>query len=154
MRMVDLTGRRFGCLLVLKRSAARKRVAWLCQCDCGGTSVAFSDALRQGRTKSCGCMQGSGNLIHGRSHTAEFRSWWGMRQRCGNPNHSRYPGWGGRGITVCDRWREFKNFFADMGEKPTPAHSIDRINNDGNYEPSNCRWATPKEQQRNSRRYQ
>jgi hypothetical protein len=77
-----------------------------------------------------------------------------MRQRCENPNLPRYYDWGGRGVTVCDRWQKFENFFVDMGEKPTPRHSIDRINNHGNYEPSNCRWATPEQQQRNSRRYE
>ena len=152
MRVIDLAGERFGHLLVIERSFAKKRVSWLCRCDCGKTSVIGACPLRDGRTKSCGCCQG--NFIHGRSYSPEFRSWWAMRQRCENSNLPRYYDWGGRGITVCDRWQKFENFFADMGEKPTPRHSIDRINNHGNYEPSNCRWATPKQQQRNSRRHE
>lgn len=95
----------------------------------------------------------TGVPMHGQSRTPEFRAWWDMRQRCLNPNVASYANYGGRGIRVCDRWNDFSAFRADMGCRPSPAHSLDRIDNDGNYEPGNCRWATRSEQQRNKRAY-
>lgn len=92
------------------------------------------------------------SLRHGMCDTSEYRSWYQMKSRCYDPNNTRYEGWGGRGIKVCDRWRNsFKAFYEDMGPKPTPTHSIDRVDNDGDYTPDNCRWATRAEQQRNKR---
>lgn len=93
----------------------------------------------------------SNRAIHGRSKTPEYNVWIKIKQRCFNKNGKDYPDYGGRGITVCDRWLTFENFFSDMGERPSPTYSIDRINNDGNYEPRNCRWATPNQQARNRR---
>ncbi len=91
---------------------------------------------------------------HGMTFTNEYQSWYNMKSRCLNPNASKYKHYGGRGITVCDEWLQFINFYADMGDKPTPKHTIERINNDGNYEPSNCKWATYSEQNKNLRRTQ
>lgn len=94
-----------------------------------------------------------GQITHGGTYTREYRVWWDMHQRCGNPKNERYPKYGGRGISVCERWADFGLFIADMGPRPSSDHSIDRKDNDGNYEPNNCRWATRSEQQRNKGRY-
>ena len=111
-------------------------------------------SLRGGVSLSCGCLQREIATTHGESrvgaYTPEYNAWSSMRRRCAARSGDKFRRYGARGITVCDRWREsFENFLADMGRKPTPKHSIDRVDNDGNYEPSNCRWATAKEQQRN-----
>ena len=90
-------------------------------------------------------------ITHGMSRTPEYKAWFNMKDRCFNPNTKGYPNWGGRGITVCDRWLDFENFLADMGTKPSPKHSLDRIDNDGDYCPDNCRWSTKAEQENNKR---
>ncbi len=126
----------------------------LCDCACGNRNIkTVRQTLRAGRSKSCGCMRneliGKANTTHGQSNSREYRSWKAMRDRCGNPNFTGYAYYGGRGITICDRWSEFANFLADMGQCPK-GHSLDRWpDHDGNYEPSNCRWATPKQQVEN-----
>lgn len=129
---------------------------FVCECDCGEMHVAKGKRLRNGAVKSCGCLhqEGPWKVSHGEgskpTRSAEYICWTGMKQRCLNSGHDSYPRYGGRGIRVCDRWlASFEDFLADMGRKPTPAHSIDRENNDGNYEPGNCRWATGVEQQAN-----
>lgn len=126
-----------------------------CICDCGNEVVAYTGNLTKGKTKSCGCwkkmVSSITNKKHGMSNSDEYRIWQGIRMRCLNPNVKNYNRYGGAGITICDRWvNSFENFYADMGGRPSKTHSVDRINNDGNYEPSNCRWATPSEQGNNT----
>jgi len=128
----------------------------LCECDCGKELAVLLGSIRSGRTKSCGCLanehtatRNRQNSAHGMSQSPTFLVWHSMKQRCNNRNHEAYSRYGGRGIAVCKRWYSFQNFLNDMGERPSSEHSIDRINNDGNYKPDNCRWATRTQQGRN-----
>lgn len=149
----DLTGRRFWKLTVLGRDPLLRdaKKIWLCRCDCGNERIVESFSLVSGKQHSCGCYRYSkGNPTHGLSGLPEFEIWMGMNRRCQDLNEPRY---GGRGIRVCDRWAEsFEAFLADVGPRPSPQHSIDRIDNDGHYEPGNVRWATRKQQARNTSR--
>lgn len=155
-------GTRFGILTVIREAPIRKKPSgevsrvMFCKCDCGIESIVLLSNLRAGHTTSCGCVQraaGKRNKTHGLAGTPTYRAWQDMIQRCYNPNRKRYPLYGGRGITVCDEWRaSFDAFLRDMGETPSPLHSIDRIDNDNGYNADNCRWATRKEQARNTRR--
>lgn len=164
-KWIDLTGQRFGRLTVVRRAGSDKHKHRLyeCVCDCGAELHVISLSLKRGTTKSCGCLRNDVTreraTTHGHSagykFTTEFMCYRGMKKRCTNENNKSYKDYGGRGIKVCDRWLEsFENFYADMGSKPSPKHSIDRIDVDGNYEPLNCRWATAEEQVRNKRIYQ
>jgi hypothetical protein len=158
----DMTGQRFGKLTVLERApnnTAGKTPCsqWKCQCDCGATAVVRGHCLRTGHTTSCGChgrsVGGKRTRTHGRSGEGIYIIWQKMIERCHKPDNPAYDRYGGRGIYVCDRWREsFENFLEDMGERPSLEHSIDRKENDGPYCKDNCRWATDTEQARNTRR--
>lgn len=160
-RFLDLTSHRFGRLVVtdLAGFTKFKQARWNCLCDCGRAKIVQSSNLRSGHVTSCGCYsqeireraKSHGYARKGARHS-EYSAWAGMKRRCNNPKNVDFKDYGGRGIMVCDRWRDsFNAFLTDMGRKPSPKHSIDRINVDGNYEPSNCRWATPLEQRSNRR---
>lgn len=157
----NLKGQRFGRLRVLNRDRTNVRyIKWRCICDCGGRKSVRSDHLRTGRSKSCGCYSIELNIkrryVHGesgrRTLSREYRAWRDAINRCSNPNVAGFKYYGARGIRVCDKWRaSYVAFLADMGRCPS-GRSLDRENNDGNYEPGNCRWATPKEQSNNRRK--
>lgn len=151
----DLTGQVFSRLTVLEFAGLRHRQSrWLCACSCGKEKTVFGGNLKSGATRSCGCLiaetVGNRSRKHGLSKTPEYKVWRAMFQRCEDRSSKSYRRYGGRGISICGRWRTFENFLADMGKRPSKTHSIDRVNNDGNYEPSNCRWATRKQQYENT----
>lgn len=158
-KKINLLGRSFGRLSIISESDQRTvdgKVKWNCVCTCGNTLTTSGRYLRDGDTRSCGCLEKetllNRNTSHGLSGTSEYNIWKALKQRCYNPNELHYADYGGRGILICDRWlNSFENFIEDMGNKPSPTHSIDRIDNDGNYEPSNCKWSTKAEQGRNKR---
>lgn len=156
--VVDCLGMTFGRLQVLGCVENIKgKAAWLCLCSCGSKTVAIGSQLRNGRTRSCGCLQRdvakelfSRPRVHGRMRSGEYASWRGMIERCSNPKHISYRNYGGRGIAVCEKWKTFSGFFEDMGPRPV-GKSVDRINVNGNYEAANCKWSTRKEQNCNKR---
>jgi hypothetical protein len=128
------------------------RTAWLCRCRCGSEKIVEGSNLRSGRSTSCGCLRTELQTKHGLWTDPRYCAYYAMLRRCYNPNHSRYADYGGRGIAVCQRWREsLEVFAADVGPRPAPGYSLDRIDNDGNYEPDNVRWATAAEQIANQR---
>lgn len=160
-KFIDITGQRFGRLIVSERTGTSKsggNALWSCRCSCGQQTIIQAPDLKSGHTQSCGCLQkeviAQISTIH--SHTLNrkvsptYGSWRGMRTRCFNPNDPAYKNYGGRGITVCNRWKKFVNFLKDMGEAPVRSQ-IDRIDNNGHYNKSNCRWTTSKINNRNRR---
>lgn len=164
----DLTGQKFGRLTVLRKDSKphpRHLVSWICLCDCGSECSILGTRMLRGFTKSCGCYrkQHSSELRkknpiksrHGHARAGRisptYKSWYAMIQRCENPKNVRFARYGARGIVVCAAWSSFDQFLQDMGERPE-GKTLDRINPDGNYEPANCRWATPKEQANNKSR--
>lgn len=159
-KLIDEAGNRYGRLTVVGLSTVQKGSAplWYCSCDCGGSIDVPGSPLRKGKVVGCGCVQRerskAANTTHGAfySHPAEYRAWSEAKRRCFNANAKCYPRYGGRGITMCDEWKsDFSAFLRDLGPRPTPEHSLDRIDNNGDYRPGNCRWATAKEQNRNKR---
>lgn len=154
-RAAQLMGQRFGRLVVTERLPnVRGCTRWRCVCDCGASTQTASAELLRGDAQSCGCLRRERNLAavvtHGMSKTSTYNSWAMMHRRCSSERNKDFKHYGGRGIVICDRWKSFESFLADMGEKPE-GFTIERINNDGNYEPSNCVWATRAAQGANTR---
>jgi hypothetical protein len=153
-KLIDLTGKVFGRLTVLKRGKTSKwgHIHWACRCSCGNVKEICGTSLKKKNSSSCGCLQKEllteRNKTHGMHGSPEYISWQSMKNRCYNLERDNYHNYGGRGIIVCDRWlNSFENFYEDMGPRPDDDYySLDRIDSNGNYEPSNCRWATDEEQ--------
>lgn len=164
--VVDLIGLRFGRWLVIdnlgRKSNTSRNYYWLCECDCGEVKEVPGENLKRGTSKSCSCLMRDlsreratvtpNARKHGLSNSTVYMAWANMKDRCYNKNHPKFKDWGGRGIRVCVRWKNsFENFYEDMGDKPSPDLSLERINNDKGYSPDNCKWATRVEQNRNKR---
>lgn len=156
--MEDISNKKFNMLTAIGPviTDGKYKYKWKFKCDCGSEKIMSAWHVQRGKSKSCGCGPNIGNFRHGNSpkigkFTKVYIAWMGMIQRCSNESYNSYARYGGRGIKVCDRWKNsFENFLADMGEPPTKEHSLDRFpNNDGNYELENCRWATRIEQESN-----
>ena len=157
MRIIDLSGMTFGKLHVLRQDShsLRGNAKWVCRCECGTEKSIVGAYMRSGRVISCGChrkqLLASSRTKHGMTNSPTWSVWREMRKRCSNPKADSYKHYGGRGITVCQRWADFSTFLADMGERPENG-SIERVNVNGNYEPGNCVWIPAPEQHNNPRR--
>ena len=159
MNVLDIIGKKSGRLTVIEKAVTRNQKSyWLCLCECGNKVEVIGSNINNGNTQSCGCLQkertSKAKFKHGLTSTPEYYAWVNMKTRCYNETVEDYPDYGGRGIIVCDRWlgdKGFENFLSDMGKKPSPGHSVDRINTNGIYEKDNCRWGTEEQQVRNKR---
>ena len=163
MAVIDKTGNKYGKLTVIGWSHSVYRSPrngsyqfWLCKCECGNETVVVGNSLTKGNTTSCGCASSRRAtphywVTHGKSRSATYKTWCGMRERCNLPNHISFKYYGARGVKVCERWMSFENFLSDMGEKPDGL-TLDRIDPFGDYEPDNCRWADAKTQSANTRK--
>lgn len=159
MKIRDLTGHSFGRLVALQRRSipgpTRPRSFWLCRCSCGALKEVDASALLSGDTSSCGCLQkelmSARRSTHGEINTRRYKTWCGIIQRCNNPENSGFKNYGGRGIKVFQKWLSYEGFAEDVSHPPQGRYSLDRIDNDGDYEPGNVRWATAREQGRNRR---
>lgn len=161
-KALELTNQRFGRLVAVRYvDSVQNRRRWLCRCDCGNEPIVYASSLSLGDTRSCGCLKldrarewaptlHALNVKTGYSRHPTYQSWRAMKRRCSDPSHRDYAIYGGRGIQVCERWQKFENFFADMGIRPD-GRTLDRIDANKGYEPGNCRWATPSQQQNNMR---
>lgn len=156
-RRIDETGKAYGRLIVLGEGGLARSgdIMWRCRCSCGAETVVVGQLLRRGKTVSCGCFGREAarraNVTHGLSKSPTWSTWRAMHGRCEDPANAGYSRYGALGIRVCAQWKSFSGFLADMGVRPA-GKTLDRVENSGNYEPSNCRWATPTEQQANTRR--
>ena len=159
--LINMAGQRIGRLTVIKQvPSASTNARWLCKCDCGNEITVLGTTLRRGESQSCGCYRADywrkQQTKHGLCHTSVAHTWYGMRQRCNNKRHHAYKNYGGRGISVCPQWeKSFEAFYEYVSALPhygEEGRTLDRINNDGNYEPGNVRWATKKEQSMNRRK--
>lgn len=159
--MLDLEGKKFGRLTAVRQAHKNKqsKYYWLFQCDCGRQTTVIPYDVTSGKTQSCGCYHveraSEANLKHGYSHVkgnSVYKIWIGMHDRCNRVTNKSYRYYGALGITYCSRWNSFENFLSDMGPRPSEEHTLERINPYGNYEPSNCKWATRSEQNNNNRR--
>lgn len=154
-KFIDLTGKKFSMLTVkgVNHKNEKGKYFWKCLCDCGKETIVLGNSLRSFNTKSCGCLKidNPSHFIHGFTGNPTYKIWAGMIQRCTDSNRVGYENYGGRYIKICEKWLTFKGFYEEMGDRPQNT-SLDRINNDGDYCKENCRWATRKEQNNNTRR--